>query len=241
MMGSDMDEVSSKIGAQRMATRRQWLAHCSVLAACASLALPQPSRAQANAVAATGAARKLVLVVGDSLSAEYGLTRGSGWVALLEARLAQKKIAARVVNASISGDTTSGGRSRLPQLLRQHRPAVVVLELGGNDALRGLPLNTSRDNLAQMARSAKAVGAKVLVLGMQVPPNYGRQYSDEFFAVFGNVAKAEGTALVPFMLKGVADGPQAAEMFQADRIHPNAAAHPLILDNVWPALEPLLR
>ncbi len=215
--------------------------HCSVLAVSASLAAPLPTWAQANAAAATPPARKLVLVVGDSLSAEYGLTRGSGWVALLDARLAQKKIAASVVNASISGDTTSGGRSRLPQLLRLHRPAVVVLELGANDALRGLPLDTSRDNLAQMARSAKAAGAKVLVLGMQVPPNYGRQYSDQFFGVFANVAKAEGTALVPFMLKGVADGPQANEMFQADRIHPKAAAHPMILDNVWPALEPLLR
>ena len=243
MMGSDMDEVlvSSKVGAQRTVARRQWLVHFSVLALQASWALPLPTRAQSNAAAATASARKLLLVVGDSLSAEYGLKRGSGWVALLEARLAQKKIAASVVNASISGDTTSGGRSRLPQLLRLHRPAVVVLELGGNDALRGLPLDTSRDNLAQMARSAKAAGAKVLVLGMQVPPNYGRQYSDQFFAVFGNVAKTEGTSLVPFMLKGVADGPQAAELFQPDRIHPNAAAHPIILDNVWPALEPLLR
>ena len=182
-----------------------------------------------------------MLVVGDSLSAEYGLARGSGWVALLDARLAQKKIAASVVNASISGDTTSGGRSRLPQLLRLHRPAVVILELGGNDALRGLPLAATRDNLAQMARSAKMAGAKVLVLGVQIPPNYGRQYSDQFFAVFGNVAKSEGTALVPFMLKGVADGPKADEMFQPDRIHPKAAAHPIILDNVWPVLEPLLR
>jgi acyl-CoA thioesterase-1 len=233
-----MDEVrfSSMFAAEHKVTRRQWLAHCSVLAVTTSLALPQPSRAQANA-----AAGKLVLVVGDSLSAEYGLTRGSGWVALLEARLAKRKIAARVVNASISGDTTSGGRSRLPQLLKLHRPAVVVLELGGNDALRGLPLTTSRDNLAQMARSAKAAGAKVLLLGMQVPPNYGRQYGDQFFAVFGSVAQAEGTALVPFMLKGVADGPQATDMFQPDRIHPKAEAHPLILDTVWPALEPLLR
>ena len=203
-----------------------------------SLATPLPTlaRAQAHAEAAVPTARKLVLVVGDSLSAEYGLARGSGWVALLDARLAQKKVTTSVVNASISGDTTSGGRSRLPQLLRLHRPAVVILELGGNDALRGLPLTSTGDNLTQMARSAKAAGAKVLVLGMQVPPNYGRQYSDRFVAVFGSVAKAEGSTLVPFMLRGVAD-----EMFQADRIHPTAAAHPIILDNVWPALEPLLR
>ncbi len=182
----------------------------------------------------------MILVVGDSLSAEYGLKRGSGWVALLEARLAQKKIAARVVNASISGDTTSGGRTRLPALLTQHKPDVVVLELGGNDALRGLPLAMTRANLDAMAKAAKAGGAKVLIAGMQLPPNYGRQYGDQFAALFAAVAKAEGAALVPFLLKGVADGPQADTLFQPDRIHPTAAAHPAILDNVWPVLAPLL-
>ena len=187
------------------------------------------------------AATPTVLIVGDSLSAEYGLKRGSGWVALLDARLAQSKIAAAVVNASISGDTTSGGRSRLPTLLKQHRPDVVVLELGGNDALRGLPLSMTRDNLAAMARASKAAGAKVVIAGMQVPPNYGRQYGDEFAGLFAAVAKTEGTALVPFLLKGVADGPQADTIFQADRIHPKAEAHPAILDNVWPVLRPLLR
>jgi acyl-CoA thioesterase I len=240
MMGSDMNELR---GVRKGESRRQWLAHCSALAWLAGLGAPLPTFAQgpAHAAMAAPAARQLVLVVGDSLSAEYGLARGSGWVALLDARIAQKKLAASVVNASISGDTTSGGRSRLPQLLRLHRPAVVILELGGNDALRGLPLDTTRDNLTQMARSAKAAGAKVLVLGMQVPPNYGRSYSDQFVALFGSVAQAERTALVPFMLKGVADGPQADEMFQPDRIHPKATAHPMILDNVWPALEPLLK
>ena len=212
-----------------------------MLALLSSLAAPLPALAlsQVRADAAAPAGR-VVLVVGDSLSAEYGLARGSGWVALLDARLAQKKVAASVVNASISGDTTAGGLSRLPQLLHLHRPTVVILELGGNDALRGLPLAATRDNLAQMARNAKAAGAKVLVLGMQVPPNYGRQYGDQFFTIFGSIAKSEGIALVPFMLKGVADGPKADQMFQADRIHPKAAAHPTILDNVWPALEPLL-
>jgi acyl-CoA thioesterase-1 len=182
-----------------------------------------------------------ILVVGDSLSAEYGLKRGSGWVALLGARLSQKKIAATVVNASISGDTTSGGRSRLPALLAQHRPGIVVIELGGNDALRGLPLAMTRDNLDTMAKAAKASGAKVVIVGMQVPPNYGRQYGDEFAGLFASVAKADGTALVPFLLSGVADGPQADTLFQADRIHPKEAAHPMILDNVWPVLQPLLR
>ena len=185
--------------------------------------------------------RITLLVVGDSLSAEYGLARGTGWVALLEKRLAQEKLDATVVNASISGDTTSGGRSRLAALLKQHRPTQVILELGGNDALRGLPLAMTRANLAEMARTAKATGAKVLIAGMQVPPNYGRQYSDDFYGLFKSVAQSEGTALVPFLLKGVADVPQAETLFQADRIHPRAAAHPTILANVWPVLKPLLR
>jgi acyl-CoA thioesterase-1 len=220
------------------ANRRVWLAHCSVLAA-AFAALPaMPVAAQGQAQARAGAT---VLVVGDSLSAEYGLKRGSGWVALLEQRLAREGIAATVVNASVSGDTTSGGRSRLPVLLRQHRPSHVIVELGGNDALRGLPLAMTQDNLTAMARAAKAAGAKVLLAGMQVPPNYGRKYGDDFAALFPAVAKAEGTALVPFLLKGVADGPDATSLFQADRIHPLEAAHPIILDNVWPVLKPLLK
>ena len=223
MMGSDMNDGEVR------RTRRAWLAHCSVLLATAT-AWPLAARAAALTV----------LVVGDSLSAEYGLKRGSGWVALLEARLAQSKIAATVINASISGDTTSGGRSRLAGLLTQHRPSIVVIELGGNDALRGLPLAMTRDNLDAMAKAAKAVGAKVVIAGMQLPPNYGRQYGDQFASLFSAVATAEGTALVPFLLKGVADGPRADAMFQPDRIHPLASAHPAILDNVWPVLEPLL-
>ena len=204
--------------------------HCSVLLATAT-AWPLAARAAAPTV----------LVVGDSLSAEYGLKRGSGWVALLETRLAQSKIAATVINASISGDTTSGGRSRLAGLLTQHRPSIVVIELGGNDALRGLPLAMTRDNLTAMAQAARAAGAHVLIAGMQLPPNYGRKYGDEFAALFATVAKTEGAALVPFLLRGVADGPQADALFQPDRIHPLAAAHPMILDNVWPVLRPLLR
>jgi acyl-CoA thioesterase-1 len=183
----------------------------------------------------------VLLVVGDSLSAEYGLPRGTGWVALLEQRLAREKLAWRVVNASISGDTTSGGRSRLPALLKQHRPQVVVIELGGNDALRGLPLAMTQDNLSAMARAAKAAGAQVLIAGMAVPPNYGKAYGESFIALFGTVAKAEGAALVPFLLKGVADGPNADKLFQPDRIHPTAEAHPTMLANVWPALRPLLK
>ena len=184
---------------------------------------------------------RTLLVVGDSLSAEYGLKRGSGWVALLDARMAKEAPGHTVVNASISGDTTSGGRSRLPALLAQHKPQWVVIELGGNDALRGLPLTATQDNLAQMARTAKASGARVVVVGMAVPPNYGRKYSDDFIALFATVAKAEGAALVPFLLAGVADVPNAEALFQPDRIHPRAEAHPRMLANVWPVLRPLLK
>ena len=182
-----------------------------------------------------------ILVLGDSLSAEYGLKRGEGWVALLEKRLAQEKIAARVVNASVSGETTSGGRSRLPALLKQHQPTHVVIELGGNDALRGLPLANTEDNLRFMTEAAQKAGAKVLLVGMQVPPNYGGDYTKRFGDLFAKVAQARKAAVVPFFLKGVADGPNATAMFQPDRIHPRAEAHPAMLDNVWPELRKLLR
>lgn len=215
------------------AARRKWLLHCSaLLLSCA---------AATGATAGTaGSSAPVVLVVGDSLSAEYGLPRGSGWVALLEQRLEREKVAARVVNASISGDTTSGGRSRIAALLSQHKPAVAIIELGGNDALRGLPLKMTHDNLVTMVRAAKAAGARVVVAGMQVPPNYGRKYGDDFAALFGAVAKSERVSLVPFLLEGVANAPDADALFQPDRIHPVAKAHPRILDNVWPVLLPLL-
>lgn len=182
----------------------------------------------------------VILIVGDSLSAEYGLRRGSGWVALLAARLQADKAGHRVVNASVSGDTTSGGRSRLPALLKQHRPAVVVIELGGNDALRGLPLDMTRDNLAAMARAARQAGARVLLLGMEMPPNYGAKYGQEFRAIYTSVARAEKAALLPFFLKNVGDLADSTQLFQADRIHPNEAAQPIMLGNVWPALKKLL-
>lgn len=182
----------------------------------------------------------VILIVGDSLSAEYGLRAGDGWVALLQKRLAEQKKPHRVVNASISGDTTAGGRSRLPAALRTHKPAIVVLELGGNDALRGLPLASTRDNLIAMAKAAQAAGAKVIVVGMQVPPNYGSTYARDFESLFATVARDVKAGLVPFLLKGVADRPDAMDWFQPDRIHPLAKAHPQMLDNVWPALKPLL-
>ena len=197
--------------------------------------------AAAGLPAAAQGTKPKLLVVGDSLSAEYGLARGAGWVALLVQRLVRDKLNWQVVNASISGDTTSGGRSRLAALLKEHRPRVVIIELGGNDALRGLPLTMTQNNLAEMARAAKAAGARVLIVGMAMPPNYGRAYGEQFLALFGSVAKAEGAALVPFLLAGVADGPNADELFQADRIHPKAEAHPRMLANVWPVLRPLLK
>ena len=193
-----------------------------------------------NASARAQAPRATVLVVGDSLSAEYGLTRGAGWVALLEKKLADERLAVRVINASVSGDTTAGGRSRLAPLLAQHEPSVLVLELGANDALRGLPLAMTERNLADMARAGVAAGAKVLLVGMQIPPNYGKRYGEDLAALYERVAKGAGAALVPFLLKGVADRSDAAALFQADRIHPTAAAQPVMLGNVWPTLRPLL-
>nr|ABQ11275.1 lysophospholase-like protein [uncultured bacterium] len=183
---------------------------------------------------------KTILVVGDSLSAEYGLARGTGWVALLDQRLKSQKPAYTVANASISGDTTSGGVSRLPALLAQYKPAVVVIELGANDALRGLSLKATEANLDQMTQAAQAAGAKVLLVGQQVPPNYGADYNQRFAAAYQSVAKARKAALVPFFLKGVADQADALKLFQPDRIHPTAAAHPTLLDNVWVELKKLL-
>jgi len=217
----------------RRLQRRRWLRDCSLLLALLAGVGPLPALAVA--------APRTLLVVGDSLSAEYGIARGSGWVALLEQRLATHKTAWRVVNASVSGDTTAGGRSRLTALLQQHRPALVVIELGGNDALRGLPLASTEDNLRAMVRAAKAAGARVLLVGMQVPPNYGRRYGTDFEQVFARVAAAEKLPLVPRLLAGVADAPDPVALFQPDRIHPRAEAHPRLLDNVWPVLAPLLR
>jgi len=181
-----------------------------------------------------------ILVLGDSLSAEYGLARGAEWVALLEKRLSEQKIAVTVVNASVSGDTTSGGRARLGALLAQHKPAVVVLELGANDALRGLPLKSTQENLNWMVQAAQKSGAKVVLVGMQIPPNYGSAYARQFEGIFETVARQNKAALVPFLLKGVADGPNPKALFQTDGFHPRAQAHPQMLDNVWPVLRKLL-
>lgn len=221
MMGSDMHGID--------AARRAWLAHCSVLALGATLGAMAPARAQ-------GPSRTL-LVVGDSLSAEYGLARGEGWVALLEARLARDRLAWRVVNASISGETTAGGRTRIGPLLHKHRPSLVIVELGGNDALRGLDLTATEANLRAITAAARNAGARVLLLGMMLPPNFGADYGRRFHAIYATVAKAESASLVPFFLDGIAD---RIEYFQPDRIHPTEQAQPRLFENVWPALVKLL-
>ena len=208
--------------------------HCIALAGAAVALWLSPVQAQ-NAAAA-----RKILILGDSLSAEYGLARGTGWVALLEQRLAQQYPNATVINASVSGETTSGGRSRLPALLKKHQPQIVVIELGANDALRGLPLTHSEENLRLMLQASYESGAKGLLVGMQMPPNYGASYGRDFAQLYTRIAKDTNTPLVPFLLKGVADAPNATALFQADRIHPRAEAQPLMLGNVWPVLRGML-
>jgi len=195
-----------------------WLALLLMLAGGSALAASQP----------------VVLVMGDSLSAAYGIEQRAGWVSLLQTRLDGK---ARVVNASISGETSSGAAARLPDLLGQHRPEIVVLELGGNDGLRGLPPGQMRANLARMIEASQAADAEVLLLGIDIPPNYGRAYRDAFTGVFTRLADEHDLPLVPFLLEGIA---LEDELMQDDGIHPTAAAQPRILENVWPELAPLL-
>ncbi|NGZ84878.1 arylesterase [Duganella aceris] len=191
-----------------------------------------------SAAASAYSAPKTVLVLGDSLSAEYGLARGAGWVALAEQKIKQQNLDATVVNASVSGETTSGGRSRLPALLEKYKPALVVIELGANDGLRGLPVAAAQANLKAMFDAASKADAKVILIGMRMPPNYGRDYADKFFAMYGTLSKEIKAPLVPFMLEGVAEKPQ---LFQPDRLHPLAEAHPIILANIWPTLQKTIK
>jgi len=177
-------------------------------------------------------------VYGDSLSAAYGIPRERGWVALLDERLAAEGYDYSVANASISGETTSGGLGRLTRVLAQHRPAIVILELGANDGLRGLPVAQMKHNLDAMMRQSQQAGAKVLLVGMRMPPNYGPDYAQSFAAAFGALAKAHRSALVPFLLEGFAEND---EMFQGDRLHPRGEAQPLLLENVWRGLAPMLK
>jgi len=185
------------------------------------------------------AAAPVILVFGDSISAGYGLPRvEQGWVALLQARLKDQGYGYQVVNASVSGETTEGGLARLPRALNLHHPAIVVLELGGNDGLRALPAAQMRDNLSRMAELAEAAGAKVALLGMRMPPNYGPQYAAQFTQAYSDVARDKKLPFVPFVLAGIAVSPG---LMQADGIHPNEAGQSQLLDNVWPALKPLLK
>ncbi|MGF7190358.1 acyl-CoA thioesterase-1 [Robbsia andropogonis] len=195
----------------------------------------------AEATVPPEAASQTILVLGDSLSAGYGLAPNTGWVALLQQRLADKPVGKNhytVVNSSISGDTTSGGRTRLPSALSRTHPAVVIVELGANDALRGLPMSVTRANLEAIIEASQAAGARVVLVGMQIPPNYGPVYTQAFSSLFPMLAKQYHTSLVPFLLEGIADKP---EMFQADQIHPLAKAQPVLLENVWAPLSPLLK
>jgi acyl-CoA thioesterase-1 len=179
----------------------------------------------------------VILVMGDSLSSGYGLPQGTGWVDLLQRKLVAEKFDYRVVNASISGETTLGGRNRLEPALREHKPGIVLLALGANDGLRGQSIDSMRANLGAMARAGRNAGARVLLIGMRIPPNYGPQYTQKFHAAFAQVARREKLPLVPFLLEGFAD---ERDMFQADGIHPAPAAQSKMLDNIWPQLKPLL-
>ncbi|MGT2471064.1 arylesterase [Paraburkholderia terrae] len=198
--------------------------------AAAAMATPTGSNTQQ--------AKPTIIVLGDSLSAEYGLPRDTGWVSLMRQRLSSERIDYNVANASISGDTTSGGRARLPALMQRLKPAVVIVELGANDALRGVPLDTTEDNLRTIIEQAQQGHAKVLLIGMYVPPNYGPDYTQKFHGLYGQLSKQLRVPLVPFLLAGIEDKP---DMFQSDQIHPTQRAQPLLLDNVWSALKPLLR
>jgi acyl-CoA thioesterase I len=186
---------------------------------------------------AAHAAPGTILVLGDSLSAEYGLPRDSGWVKLLADRIAQRAPQYSVVNSSISGDTSSGGRARLGALLARHHPSFVLVELGANDGLRGLPVEPMRANLKAIIQGSRAAGARVLLIGIRVPPNYGPEYAGRFDAAYGELARSEHVDFVPFLLEGFAD---RLDWFQADHLHPLAAAQPSILENVWARLAPLL-
>jgi len=184
------------------------------------------------------AAQQTLLVLGDSLSASYGLAQERGWVNLLQQRLRSENQPYRVVNASISGETTSGGLYRIDALLANHRPAIVILELGANDGLRGLSLEATRSNLENMIQRARKSGAKVLLIGMRIPTNYGPSYTEPFHQLFATLAKKYRIARVPFLLEPIAG---KREYFQADGLHPTAEAQPLLLDAVWPVLQPMLR
>jgi acyl-CoA thioesterase-1 len=218
----------SKVGALAGNLRRALLA----------IALAVVATSAGATADAAAPAKPVIVVLGDSLSAEYGLPRDSGWVALLRRRLANERIDYSVANASISGDTTSGGRARLPELISRLKPSIVIVELGANDALRGVPLSTTEDNLRTIVKDAQQSKAKVVLVGMYVPANYGPAYTEQFHRIYGSLAKELDVRLVPFLLAGIENKP---DMFQNDQMHPTEQAQPVLLDNVWPVLAPLLQ
>ncbi len=214
-----------------------WLLALGLALGMASTGLTSTGVASSPAAQAAVKTQPSILVMGDSLSAGYGIDIKQGWVTLMEQRLKTQGYGYRVVNASVSGETSGGARGRLQKLLELHRPAILILEIGANDGLRGLPIKQTKDNLTVMLRQAKTSGARVLVAGMQMPPNYGARYTQEFAAVFTDVAREQRQALIPFFLDGVA---LDMKLIQADGLHPTAAAQPRLLDNVWQALRPML-
>jgi acyl-CoA thioesterase-1 len=190
-----------------------------------------------SGAAAETPAPPTLLVFGDSISAGYGIRVDQGWVALLQAKLNREGYGYQVVNASISGETTAGGLARLPRALALHHPQLVIIELGGNDGLRALPIAQMRENLARMCALSKASGARILLLGMRIPPNYGLEYTEQFRMVFADLARTDKLALVPFLLNDIALNP---DLMQADGFHPNVQGQPKLLDNVWPELQGLI-
>ena len=238
MVESSSRRLSSRGTAVKSALLR--IAGIALVMLCAfssTHAFAQAARGHVATPTATPAAQRTVLVMGDSLSAAYGLSTAQGWVALTAQKIAKQKPGWRVVNASISGETTAGGGARIAAELKRHRPAVVVIELGANDGLRGLPIAQTRANLAKMIAASKTANAKVLLIGMRLPPNYGPDYTRGFERTFRELAQQQKTAFLPFLLQPIALDDRA---FQADRLHPVAAAQPKLRDHVWSALVPLL-
>ena len=232
---NDLAQIRGLHGERRLLAAFQSRFHLCLLGLCLPLVA---LIAVDSAAARTTPPTRTILVVGDSLSAEYGLPRDTGWVSRLSERLSRQEPQYSVVNASISGDTTSGGHARLPTLLKKFEPDIVVLELGANDGLRGLDLDQMRANLQAMIDACRAARARVLLVGIRIPPNYGRDYSERLFETYAVLARSNRIERVPFLLEGFAD---RLDLFQPDHFHPSQEAQALMLDNVWPKLQPMLR
>jgi acyl-CoA thioesterase I len=233
-IGNDLAQIRCFHGERRLLAAFRSRFHLRLFGLCLPLVV---LIAVDSAAAGTTPPTRTILVVGDSLSAEYGLPRDTGWVSRMSERLSRQEPQYSVVNASISGDTTSGGRARLPALLKRIQPEIVLLELGANDGLRGLDLDQMRNNLQTMINACHAAQARVLLVGIRIPPNYGRDYSERLFETYAALARSNRIERVPFLLEGFAD---RLDLFQPDRFHPSQQAQALMLDNVWPKLQPML-